>query len=303
MKNVLITGASGLIGGRLTQEFLQAGFQVAHLGRKPNASKSARVYGWDIDAQKIDPEAVLDKQIIVSLAGTPVADKRWTDARKKEIIDSRVKSTELLVRSILALENKPEVFVAASAVGYYGMVTTEQIFTEDAAPSTDFFGQCCSAWEAALKPLQDAGVRVVILRIGVVLAKEGGALPKLAGPVKAYIGSPLGSGKQWVPWIHLSDLSKMFLFAAQNQTVNGVYNAVGTVHTRQAELTKAIGKALGRPVFLPAVPAFILKLMLGEMAGIVLEGSRVSNQKIKATGFKLEYEDLDVALRDLLGRK
>ncbi len=303
MKNVLITGASGLIGVQLTQDFKQAGFQITHLGRKANANRIPRVYGWDIDAQKIDHEALHGKQIIVNLAGAPVADKRWTDARKKEIIDSRVKSTELLVRSILALEHKPEVFVAASAVGYYGMVTTEQIFTEDAAPSTDFFGHCCSAWEAALKPLQDAGVRVVILRIGVVLAKSGGALPKLAGPIKAFIGSPLGSGKQWVPWIHLNDLSKLFLYVAQNETIQGIYNAVGSVHTRQAELTQAIGKALGRPVFLPAVPAFVLKLMLGEMAGIVLEGSRVSNQKIKDAGFSFGFEQLDQALEDLLGKK
>ncbi|MGL4597924.1 MAG: TIGR01777 family oxidoreductase, partial [Bacteroidia bacterium] len=223
MKNVLITGASGLIGGQLTQDFKQAGFQVTHLGRKANANASPLVYGWDIAAQKIDQAALLDKQIIVNLAGAPVADKRWTDARKQEIIDSRVKSTELLVREILALETKPAVFIAASAVGYYGMVTTEQIFAEDNAPASDFFGQCCAAWEQALKPLQEAGVRVVILRIGVVLAKDGGALPKLAGPVKAFIGSPLGSGKQWVPWIHLNDLSKMFLFATQNETLNGVY--------------------------------------------------------------------------------
>ncbi|MGL4596810.1 MAG: DUF1731 domain-containing protein, partial [Bacteroidia bacterium] len=123
------------------------------------------------------------------------------------------------------------------------------------------------------------------------------------GPVKAFIGSPLCSGKQWVPWIHLNDLSKMFLFATQNETLNGVYNAVGSAHTRQAELTKAIGKALGRPVFLPAVPAFVLKLILGEMAGIVVEGSRVSNQKIKDLGFSFVFEHLDQALTDLLGRK
>lgn len=297
--NILITGASGLIGKRLTEMLLQQGESVAHLGR--GKSKDPRVvsFQWDPAQGKLDEEAVRWADAIINLAGAPVADQRWTDKRKKEIIDSRVQGLRLLADAVKRNQKPLRTLVSASAIGWYGMVTEDKIFKESDPPSRDFFGECCSQWEAAADLLEETGARVVKLRIGIVLAKEGGALPQLAGPIKAFIGSPLGSGKQWMPWIHIDDVCEMFLKALRDEKMSGAYNAAGPQPVTNKTFVKTLGKALHRPVFFPPVPKFILRMLLGERAAIVTEGSRVSNEKIVVAGFVYRHSDLLEALRDL----
>lgn len=299
-KNILISGASGLIGTHLSRMLTEKGHEPAHLVR-PGASKEKyRSFHWSPDEGKIDPEAISWADAIINLSGAAVADKHWTDERKKLLISSRVNGLNLLAASMKSTSQKPKVLVSASGIGIYGIVTNDHVYTENDPSAQDFFGECCRLWEEAADRSAEAGLRVVKLRIGVVLAREGGALPKLAGPVKWLVGSPLGSGKQWMPWIHIDDLAQIFLRAIEDGSMSGVYNAVTAEQVTNKAFIKAVGRALGKPVFMPAVPSFALKLVLGEMAGIVTEGSRVSCEKLLATGFKFHFEKLEEALADLL---
>jgi uncharacterized protein (TIGR01777 family) len=298
--NILITGASGLVGSHLTEFLAEKGYTVAHLGRKKVRGASVSQFAWDPVNGTIDEGAVAWADAIVHLAGANVAEGRWTEKRKKQIIDSRVKGAQLLAKTVRKENAKAKVFVSAAAVGWYGMITSEKIFTETDLPAGDFFGDVCLKWENAADLLDEAGLRTVKLRIGVVLAKDGGALQKLAAPVKWFAGSPLGSGKQWMPWIHIDDLCALFLKAIEDEQMRGAYNAAASQHVTNKEFIKTIGKVLRRPVFLPPVPKFALKLVLGEMSGIVTEGSRVSNEKLLKTGFVFKYKTLTGALEDLL---
>ncbi|MGL5888695.1 MAG: TIGR01777 family oxidoreductase [Bacteroidia bacterium] len=301
MKNVLITGGSGLVGTHLTQLLLKKGYSVSHLGRgKSQPVAGVKQYSWDPQKQTIDDAAISNADIIVHLAGAGVADEKWTEERKKLIISSRVQSGKLLADTLKRLSKKPEVVVAASAIGWYGMITTDHISEEHEPAHTDFFGECCKHWEQSIDPVAQSGIRLVKLRIGIVLARESGFLPKVAAPVRWLAGSPLGTGRQWIPWIHINDLCAMFLQAIEQQSMQGVYNAAGPEHNTNKEVTKAIGKAIGRPVFLPAVPGFALKLVLGEMAQMIINGNRISNKKILETGFSYQYKTLDAALSNLL---
>lgn len=280
----------------------QRGHTVAHLVRgNGSVSNGITAFRWAPEKNEIDAKAIEWADVIVNLSGAPVADKRWSDERKKLIVSSRVQGLELFAKAIHAAAKKPKALVSASAVGFYGMLTSEKIFSETDLPSEDFFGQCCSQWEQAADLCTAENLRVVKLRIGVVLAKDGGALPKLAGPVKWFVGSPLGTGKQWMPWIHIEDLCAMFCKAIEDEQMSGVYNAAGKQHTTNTELTKAIGKQIGRPVFLPPVPEFLLKIALGEMSGIVTKGSRINVEKIERAGFVFKYDKLENALQNLLG--
>ncbi|MCA6365132.1 MAG: TIGR01777 family protein [Bacteroidetes bacterium] len=300
-KHVLITGGSGLVGTHLSRLLLQKGYSVSHLGRgKKNAAQGISFFGWDPARGYMEPGALDNADYIIHLAGAGVADEKWTAARKKLIIDSRVQSAQLLVNELQKAGKKPEAFISASAIGWYGMTTTERICEETDTAHSDFFGECCRLWEESVEPVSAMHIRLVKLRIGIVLARESGFLPKVSAPVKWLAGSPLGSGKQWVPWIHIDDLCRMFLQAIEQPAMQGVYNAAGPQHLTNKEITKAIGKALRKPVFLPAVPAFALKLALGEMAQMILNGNRISNQKILRTGFTYKYNTIEKALHNLL---
>jgi len=300
---ILITGASGLIGSHLTVFLIDRGHDVAHLGRKKMHEGKVRHFNWDLEKEVMDVEACQWADAIIHLAGANVSEKRWTEKRKKEIIDSRVKGAQLLARNFRDQKTIPKVIVSASGVGYYGMETIERIFSETDPPSKDFFGECCSKWETSIDLFEEIGMRTVKLRIGVVLAKEGGALPKLAGPVKWMIGSPLASGKQWMPWIHIDDVCELFLRAIEDDNMHGVYNAIASQQITNKQFVKTIGKVLHRPVFFPRIPKFVLKMMLGEMSGIVTEGSRVSNEKLLKTGFAFKHVELENAMKDLLEKK
>lgn len=299
-ETILITGASGLIGRPLTKVLQQNGFTVTHLSRTAK-NGPVKTYAWDPAAGTIDPEAVATADHIIHLAGAPIADKRLTDARKKEIIGSRVDSTALLVKEIRQQNKKTGTMISASAIGFYGMTTSDHICREDDPASGDFLGECCRLWEEAAQPVQEAGVRLVIIRVGVVLAREGGALQKMAAPVRLWAGAPLGDGKQWVSWIHIGDMCAIFYKALTDVRMQGIYNAAAPGYINNRDLTKAIGRTLGKPVFLPPVPRFALSLMLGnEMMKMVTTGSRVSPEKIQAAGFRFEFPDVEPALENLL---
>ena len=272
MKNILITGGSGLVGKKITQQLESEGYAVAWLSRNPKKN-SQKSFAWDIEKNSIDQASIEWADGIIHLAGEGVAEKRWTEGRKKAILESRTQSSALLYEAIKNAKNKPEAFISASAVGYYGFDTGDKTVTENENPGTDFLAQVVVAWENEVKKIEDLGLRTVMLRIGIVLDKEGGALKEMMKPP---VAAPLGSGSQWMSWIEIDDLARMFYFAVKNEKLSGVYNAVGPNPATNAQLTKAAAKCAGKPYIGIGVPGFGLKLILGEMAMMVLGGNKVS---------------------------
>jgi uncharacterized protein (TIGR01777 family) len=298
--NILITGASGLIGTRLTELLLQQKANVSHLGRR-RKDQGIQSYTWDVNQSQIDKEALKNVGTIVHLAGAGVAEKRWTKERKREILESRIRSGRLLFET-LKKDNTRSVktLVSASGVAYYGFGNKAQVFKEDDGPGTDFLSTVTQQWEKEADRFTELGIRVVKLRIGFVLSERGGALKEMAAPVKYFVGAPLGSGEQLINWIHIDDLCQLFIKAIDDSSMSGAYNAVGPYAVTNRELTKAIAKVLHKPLIVPFVPAFVLKLMLGELAEIVLKGSHVSSGKIVKKGFSFQFNTLENALEDLL---
>lgn len=314
MQNVLITGGSGLIGTRLSEILLERGFSVSHLGRKKAASlqtraikttgteSSIKMYNWDIEQGMIDEEALLEADYLIHLAGAGIADENWSDARKKEIIDSRTQSIALITKTLKKIPHKIKSFVSASGIGYYGADTGDEHISEQHTAGVDFVADCCIQWETAADEIQNLGIRTVKLRTGIVLSKKGGALPKLTLPVRWGVGAALGTGKQWQSWIHLDDLCELYLKALTDEGMRGFYNAVAPNPVTNYELTKLSTEVLKRPFWMPNVPAFALKLVFGEMAVIVLGGNYILNKRIASeTDFQYHFTEVRGALEDLLG--
>lgn len=299
-KQILISGGTGLIGQRLTQLLLEKGYQVRYLSRSKRAIKNVEVFEWNPQKGTIDSQAFEGVTAIVHLAGAGVADQRWTENRKQEILSSRTKSTHLLAQTIEQLGTKPEVFVSASAVGYYGIGTTDVLVDETSPAGEDFLAEVTRKWEDTSQEVASLGVRTVRIRVGVVLSAQSGALPKLLQPIRLGLGAPLGSGKQYLSWVHIDDIAGIFLHAIENPTLQGAYNGVAPEPVTNAQMTKMIASVVHRPAFLPNVPSFMLKMMLGEMASIVLEGNRVASKKIEASGFAFKYPNLKTSLENLL---
>jgi uncharacterized protein (TIGR01777 family) len=293
MKNILITGGSGLVGHQITQILEKNGFQVAWLSRSPQTQKS---FIWDVDNQHIDQNAIEWADAIIHLAGTGVAEKRWTPRRKRDILESRTESTHLLFEAIKKANQKPKAFISASAVGYYGFDTGQNLKEEEAKPGNDFLANVVIAWESEVQKIATLGVRTAILRIGIVLDQKGGALGEMLKPP---VAAALGTGDQWMSWIHIQDLARLFVFALEHATIEGIYNAVAPNPVTNRELTKQAAKAKGKPYIGIGVPAFVLKLALGQMAAMVLGGNRVSCEKILKSGFEFHFEQLQPALQDL----
>lgn len=298
-KNILITGASGLIGTALSDVLNNQRYHVAHLSRSPRSGK-APTFVWDVDKNFIDPEAFKTTDTIIHLAGAGIADKRWTIARKRELLESRTKSTHLLYQELKKGNHQIKTFIAASAIGYYGFDDPDKTFTEESAAGKDFLATVVRKWEDEVDRIASLNIRVVKIRIGIVLSEKGGALKEIVKPVKYFVGAPLGTGKQYLSWIHLDDLCAVFLKALEDEQMKGAYNATGPYAVTNRELTNTIAKVLKRPLILHAVPAFVLKLALGEMADLVLKGSKVSSKKIQNAGFVFKFPTLEGALKDLL---
>lgn len=297
--SILLTGASGLVGTRLTDMLIKKGYQVAHLGRSKRPGKVPS-YVWDVAKGEFDPEALHGVDVIIHLAGAGVADKRWTPQRKKEILESRTKSSALLYETLKKTNNKVRAVVSASAIGYYGFGLNEKIiFTEESNPGSDYLSNVVVAWEREVDTIASLGIRVAKIRIGIVLSDKGGALKEMAGPIKIGIGSPLGSGKQILSWIHLDDLCAMFIRAVEDESMKGAYNAVSPLPVTNREMTRALAKVLNRPLLLPPVPTFVLQIVIGEMTDIVVNGSNISSEKIRKTGFTFRFTELESALKEL----
>jgi len=297
-KKILITGASGLIGTRLTELLLQKGFRVSHLGR---SKKSGAVpsFVWDVDKGELDQQALENVDTIIHLAGAGVADKRWTESRKREILESRTKSSALLFKVLSGTKHSVKAVVSASAIGYYGFGFGEEVFTEEHVAGNDYLAQVTKQWEAAVDKISTLNIRVAKLRIGIVLSENGGALVEMAKPIRLGAGAPLGSGNQYMSWIHLDDLCEMFIKAVEDESMHGAYNAVTGDYVTNKELTKLIAKVLNKPLLLPNIPAFVMRIIVGEMAVIVVNGSKISADKIKKTGFNFRYTNLGEALESL----
>jgi len=298
-QNILITGASGLIGSRLTELLLAKGHSVVHLGRHKKTG-GVTSFVWNVDSGVIESGALNGVTTIIHLAGAGVADKRWTKKRKNEILVSRTRSSEVLFEALQKGDHAVTSVISASAIGYYGFTDNEKIYKEDSLPGTDFLAQVTRQWEDAVDHIKTLSIRIVKLRIGIVLSEQGGALKEMAAPVKLFAGAPLGSGDQYISWIHLDDLCNMFIKAVEDKHMQGAYNAVGPYPVTNRDLTKAIAATLHKPLLLPSIPGAAIKLLLGEMGNLVLYGSKVSSEKIQHEGFKLQYTDLNSALKNLL---
>lgn len=306
MSTVLITGGTGMIGKHLTKMLLNKGYEVIVLSRNPssvNSHLSSLSYAeWNIENQTIDATAISKADYIIHLAGASVAEKRWTAKRKKEIIESRTQSSALIVKALKEIPNHVKAVVSISAIGWYGADTKESLqhgFNEDANADTEFLGITCKAWEESIEPVA-LNKRLVKLRTGIVLSNEGGALVEFKKPLKAGVATVFGNGKQVVSWIHIDDLCRMFIHAIEHEEMNGVYNAVATFPLTNKELMIALAKKMRRQFYVPVfIPAFVLKIILGEMSVELLKSARVNNHKIKSAGFNFLYPSIEAALDEI----
>ena len=291
MAKILITGGTGLVGTRLTKMLIENNHEVRILSRNPNAKNE---FKWDFSKGMIDKKALENIDYIIHLAGAGIADKRWTTKRKKVIIDSRVETANLLFNKIKEQNISLKGFISASGSNYYGAKTTNCVYQETDNAAKDFLGDVCVKWEAAAHQFSALKIPVTILRTGVVLSKTGGAIEKMRTPII----SPLGSGKQYMPWIHVDDLCSIYLKAVEDN-LTGIYNTVSPEMHTSKSFSKILAKSIKRPFFPIAVPGFLLKLVFGELAIILLEGSRLSSKKIINSGFKFQFETLEKALNDV----
>lgn len=307
MSTVLITGGTGLIGRKLTTMLAEKGYDVIILSRSAKASdnKSVSYALWDAEKGIIDIEAVKKADYIIHLAGAGVADKRWTKKRKQEILESRTKSGELLVKTLKETENKVKAFISSSAIGWYGPdsdISFKNGFKEDAPAHADFLGNTCLLWEQSTRPLERLEKRLVYIRTGIVLSNNGGALKEFKKPLKFGIAAILGSGKQIISWIHIEDICRMYIHAIENE-ISGVFNGVAPKPVSNKTLTLELAKRIRGKFFIPIhVPSFILKIVLGEMSVEVLKSATVNDDKIRNTGFKFLYPSVESALNELTSK-
>ncbi|MDX5438592.1 MAG: TIGR01777 family oxidoreductase [Pontibacter sp.] len=295
---ILITGGSGLIGMRLSEMLIDLGYEVAHLSRSPEKVSTYKTFKWDIKEGFIDDNAITYADYIINLAGASVASEKWTEERKKEILNSRVDSIQLLHKCLSRAEHHVKAFISASAIGIYGD-SGDQLMSEESTYADDFLAEVCKAWENAAWQMRDLELRTVIFRVGIVLSIKGGALPQMAKPVKMMAGAPLGSGRQYMSWVHIDDLCRLFIRAIEDKQYEGVYNAVAPHPVTNKEFTKELAEAMKKPLVLPKVPAFAINLMMGEMSEVVLASQRVSANKVLHTGFTFEYNYLEDALESI----
>ncbi len=290
-----------MIGMRLSAMLKARGYRLHLLSRsnKPVENYDG-VFIWDIQKAEIDSAALDGVTDIIHLAGAGIADERWTNERKELIINSRVKSLGLIEDALKKRNQRINSLISGSAVGWYGARTDEMLHIEEEPAADDFMGETCRKWEYAADRFEDLASRVVKIRSGVVLAKDGGALASMKLPFKFFVGSPLGSGNQQIQWIHLDDICRVFVEALEKQNFRGAYNASATESCTNREFSKVLANVMKRPLLPLTVPSFVLKTLFGEMSAVVLEGSRVSNKKLLETGFEFRYYELDKALYDLL---
>lgn len=296
---ILITGGGGLIGRALANKLQREGHEVRILSRSKRQLPDLKYFRWDYKNGFLEAGAMEDVEVLVHLAGEGIADKRWTQSRKREIIDSRVESLKFLQNFV---PKTLKILVGGSAIGYYGGDSGESENAEDSANGDDFMAHTCNLWEhTETEFAQNNNLRLAIIRTGVVLDKEGGALSKMALPVKYNFGSPLGTGKQWMSWIHIDDLVGMLYESIVNTKIEGIFNGVAPETLRNSDFTQTLANILSKKIWLPAVPSFLLKLILGEMSVVILGSSKVKNKRKILPSF--QFPTLEKALSDIFGTK
>lgn len=297
---VLVTGGTGAVGRQLCEYLSEQNFEVSILSRRKNENSRYKTFLWDYKHSLIDKKALENCDYIIHLAGAGIADSRWTTERKVAILDSRIKTTALIHKALSSINHKVKGVISASAVGYYGQINTNKTFVEDDSPGSDFVAEVCKKWEEESRKFEDMGIRTVQFRIGIVLMKKGGALEKMAKPFKYNVGAALASGKQIIPWIHVEDLIRMIHQGILSNEMQGPYNACSPHPINNNTFSKLLAKTLKKTIWLPNIPSFVLRLILGKRSILLTAGSGVSTQKIMDTGFKFNHPDLEPALIDLL---
>jgi uncharacterized protein len=296
--NILISGGSGLVGTDLISKLISNGHTIVNLTTNAkkigNGTNINNAY-WNPAKGQLDQSCLENIDAVINLAGFNISNK-WSEANKKEMIDSRVKSTSLLVEAVLKMQNRPKVFISTSASGYY--VASPNAMTEESPAGSDFLSNMSTSWEKETEPLDNSGIRKVILRVSVVIDKNEGAVGKMLPFFKLGLGSAIGSGKQMMSWIHLDDLTNMYIHALESN-IKGVFNATADLQCTNQEFSKALAKALNRPFFLPNIPKFILQILFGEMSILLFQDRNLSNQKIKTTGFTFKYPSIQSALNSI----
>lgn len=303
MQTVVIAGGTGLIGRHLSHLLRGVGFEVLHVSRRANLKAEFPTFAWHPEEGSFDATPFERADFIINLAGAGIADKPWTAARKREIIESRTQSAALIERFLSSRKHRVRAYIAASAIGYYGNRAADQWLDENASAGKGFLTESTLEWEQATQKIAQLGIRTVAFRIGIVLSTQGGALEKMLISFRFLLGTYFGNGEAVCSWIHLEDMASMFLFAIQNDTLNGIYNATAPNPVTNYALTAAIRGALKRPALLIPAPTFVLRLAMGELADVVLNGNRVSAKKIVLAGFKFKFSTINEALIDVLERK
>jgi len=311
MSTILIAGGTGLIGRRLTEMLCEHGHEVRVLSRHalrnpvPQAhppslrNRVPQIHQWNPAAGTVDDAALLGTDVIINLAGAGIADRRWTDARKRELVQSRVQSAQTLGAAIERTGHKPQVYLATSAIGYYGDSGERWMHETDSPVDQSFMVECCREWEQATAEIAALGIRTAVLRIGVVLAGEGGALAEFVKPLRFGLGAYFADGQAWYSWIHRDDVCRIFLWAMGDSAVSGVFNAVAPQPVRNLDLVRATARAMRqRAIFAPA-PAFVMRLIFGEMSAVILNSNRVSSDKLLEAGFRFQHPELAGALGDI----
>ena len=290
MASILITGASGLIGSHLQEYLRNKNQRVLTLSR--TTSNNNDTFVWDVDTKKIDEDAIKNADYIIHLAGAGIADKYWTRKRKKEIIYSRTKSTQLLIDTIKQHNPNLKGFIAVSGVGAYGIKPSQKVFTEEDDYGKGYTAAVCRLWEKESLKCSELNIRTTIFRLGVVYSDQGGAFEKIKKPIKYNVGASLGSGKQYMPWIHIEDLCELIYKAVEDESMEGIYNAVAPEHITNKEVTIQLASSLNKNIWMPNIPSFVMQMLYGEMSSILLKGNKVSSEKTQKTGFNFKYSRL-----------
>jgi len=299
MQTVLITGGTGMIGTRLSKTLKEKGYRVTFLSRK-RKKEDPLVYQWDWTRDHIEKGALENADYIIHLAGANLLDTPWTQKGMQAIVDSRVRSGQMIFKNIKALNKKPVAFISASAVGHYGVEASQRIFIETDPPAGDFLAETCRKWEQMADQFGTLGIRTVKIRTAPVMAMEGGALPKMITPLKWGIAPVIGKGQQYMPWIHIDDLCGIYLKAIEDVQMSGAYNAVAPEHRTNKDFVHTLARHLGKIIWLPRIPLFLVKLVFGKKSMALTGGSRVSSDKIRDAGYTFKFPGLQEALAEIL---
>ena len=294
--NILITGGTGFIGSVLCDRLARDRHDIVVLSREPEKVKPQ--FKGISNLGQLKKDQAFD--VVINLAGEPIADKRWTDKQKSRIYESRIDTTKSLIEYLKAVDAKPDLLINGSAIGYYGVNKEEKVIDEQGSGDDSFSSYLCQQWEAAALPAQALGIRTCLLRTGIVIGKSGGALSKMLAPFKMGLGGKIGDGKHWMPWIHLDDLVGIILFCMENQKISGAVNGVSPNPVTNIEFTKILGKVLRRSTFF-SVPSVVIKMLMGQMGEeLLLSGKRIQPVAVLEAGYDFQYPALEAALSNVL---